>query len=97
LDGADRDIDIGLTVHELKDVRVYNTQGMQVDPRDLPRLLEKMVPVLVSSDGRGVDPLYLRHAKPGTLVLILPRVQPKPSRWVNQRVYFDRALGGVGP
>jgi hypothetical protein len=51
-------------------IRVYDTKGRPVDPKELPKLLGKPVPVLVSSDGNKVDFLYLRKVKQGTLVLV---------------------------
>src|SRR5262249_43261001 len=58
------------------DVKVYDTKGNKVDPKDLPKLLKNPVPVLVSTDGNKVHPYYLRNVKEGTLVLVLPKPQP---------------------
>ncbi len=63
------------------DVRAFDTAGKQVDVKKLARLLAKETPVLVSADGRPVDPFYLRVVKDGTLVLVLPpgRHPPAPA------------------
>jgi hypothetical protein len=54
----------------VKDVDVYNLQGRKLDPRDVK--LTAPTPVLVSADGRPVDPLYLRLARENTLVIVSP-------------------------
>ena len=58
------------------DVKVYDSRGRTVDPKDLPQLLKNPVPVLVSTDGKKVDPYYLKKVKKGTLVLVPPKAQP---------------------
>jgi RNA polymerase sigma factor (sigma-70 family) len=58
--------------YDLDDVRVQDAKGKEVDSSDLPRLLKGETLVLVSADGKPVDPLHLRLVKEGTLVLILP-------------------------
>jgi RNA polymerase sigma factor (sigma-70 family) len=55
-----------------KDVEVYGTDGKKIDAKKWHDLLKKETPVLVSSDGRKVDPLHLRLIKEGTLILVLP-------------------------
>src|SRR5262249_48830390 len=60
------------------DVKVYDSRGRTVDPKDLPKLLKNPVPVLVSTDGKKVDPYYLKKVKKGTLVLVPPKAQDKP-------------------
>jgi RNA polymerase sigma factor (sigma-70 family) len=66
-----------LTVdYPLKEVKVYDTRGNEVQPEKLSGLLKGEVYVLVSADGKPVDPLFLRLVKEGTLVFILPA----PSR-----------------
>jgi hypothetical protein len=66
----------------LSDVQAFDTTGKKIDPAQLPDLLSKETVVLVSTDGRPVDPFYLQIIKEGTLVLILP--VPKPP--ANERV-----------
>ncbi len=53
-------------------VRAFRTDGKPVPAADLPRLLRKEVTVLVSADGRKVDPFYLEVIRAGTPVLVLP-------------------------
>jgi hypothetical protein len=65
-------------------VRVFGTDGKRIDPKDLPNLLKKSTPVMVSADGNEIDPLYLRLVQPGTLVIVAPDLadfgrQPPPG------------------
>jgi hypothetical protein len=55
-----------------KDVQVYGSDGKKISLKDVPRLLKKATPVLVSADGKKVDPFYLRLAREGTLVVVSP-------------------------
>src|SRR5262249_52626074 len=54
-----------------KDVEVYGTDGKRLDPKRLPKT-RGPVPILVSSDGKQVDPFYLRLAREGTLIVVTP-------------------------
>lgn len=54
-------------------IQAYTTSGKRVAAKDLPNLLKKEQPVLISSDGEKVDPYYLEMIKEGTLVLVLRR------------------------
>jgi hypothetical protein len=65
--------------YKLDEVRVYDTKGGAVDPKDLPKLLRGETLVLVSPDGRPVDPLHLRLVKDGTLLFVVPMPTPVPS------------------
>jgi hypothetical protein len=57
-----------------KDVQVFTVEGKAVDSKEVEKLLAgKKVLVLASSDGRKVDPFYLRIIKEGTLVLVIPK------------------------
>jgi hypothetical protein len=57
---------------EGKDVKVFDIGGKPI-PKDVEKLLAKKTLVLVSTDGRKVDPFYLRIIKEGTLVLVLSK------------------------
>lgn len=66
----------------LKDVEVFGTDGKKVNRKEVARLLAKDRPVLVSADGRTVDPRYLKVVKEGTLILVLSQAkvtQPAPT------------------
>ncbi len=58
--------------YTLDEVKAYDTRGKVVQPKKLPELLKGETVVLVSADGKPVDPLYLRLVKDGTLVFVLP-------------------------
>ncbi len=59
-------------VYDLDNVKAYDTEGKRVERVKLTLLLQEETLVLVSADGRPVDPLHLRLVKEGTLVLVLP-------------------------
>src|SRR5687767_3269899 len=49
-------------------MQVYKADGKKVDPKDIKGLFKGQTPVLVSADGKPVDPFYLRLAKEDTLI-----------------------------
>jgi RNA polymerase sigma factor (sigma-70 family) len=53
-------------------VRAFSTDGERLGAKALARRLRQEVPVLVSTDGREVDPLHLQLIKDGTVILVLP-------------------------
>jgi RNA polymerase sigma factor (sigma-70 family) len=59
-------------------VDVFDTTGKKIDPKAVPELLKKEIPVLASADGKEVDPLHLRLVKEGTLILVLPASKLTP-------------------
>jgi len=58
-----------------KDTQVFGSDGKRIPPQDVPRYL-KAVPVLVSADGKPVDPFYLRLVREGTLIVVSPALVP---------------------
>jgi hypothetical protein len=67
-------IRVGLTD---KQVEVFDATGKRLVGADIPKFL-KPVPVLVSADGKPVDPLYLRLVRPDTLVVVTPHLVAQP-------------------
>ncbi len=53
-------------------VQVSTTDGKRVDVKNLR--LQGPTAVLVSANGRPVDPLYTRLAREGTLVVVTPNI-----------------------
>jgi hypothetical protein len=54
-----------------KDVEAFGTDAKKVDAKKLAELLDKKTVVLVSADGRPVDPFYLQIIKEGTVILVI--------------------------
>jgi hypothetical protein len=54
------------------DIQAATAGGKKVDAKELPKLLKKATAVLISADGKKVDPFYLKVLKEDTLVLVLP-------------------------
>ena len=54
-----------------KGVTVYGPDGKALDPKTLPHK-GGPVPVLLSADGKAVDPFYLALAQSGTLIIVAP-------------------------
>jgi RNA polymerase sigma factor (sigma-70 family) len=61
---------------DVDEADVYDLDGKRVEPRVLTAALTRETPVLVSTDGRKVDPYHLQLIKKGTLIL----VPPPPAR-----------------
>jgi hypothetical protein len=72
------------TGYAVEQVKAYDTRGRVVEHKTLPGLLKGETVVLVSADGKRVDPFYLRLVKEGTLVFVLPvSSPPRPPRPVT--------------
>jgi len=52
--------------------RGFDARGKEVDAKRLADLLKKPTVVLLSGDGKPVDPFYLRTMKEGTLTIVIP-------------------------
>lgn len=61
-----------VNVFEFRRVRVHNTKGHAVDKKELRKWLKEERLVLVSANGRSVDPQVLRLFKEDTLIFVLP-------------------------
>jgi len=72
-------------------VEVVGTDGKRIDPTDLPKLLRQPTPVLVSADGKKVDPFYLKIAREGTLIVVSAQLAAPPP------VFFPMPLQPVPP
>jgi hypothetical protein len=56
------------------DVKVFTANGKALDSKEVQNLLrDRKTLVLASTDGRKVDPFYLRIVKEGTLVLVISK------------------------
>jgi len=71
------------------EIQVYSVDGKKIDPSDLPKLLSKRSPVLVSADGKKVDQFYLKLAREGTVVVVSRRLMHMP--------FLGTAPGGIAP
>jgi hypothetical protein len=58
-------------------VRGHDLRGKALTEKELARLLGKEIVVMVSADGKPVDPLHLRVLRGGTPVLV-PPMPPAP-------------------
>jgi hypothetical protein len=59
--------------------QAFDLAGKRLEARTLPGLLKGWTDVLVSADGKMVDPFYLRVIREGTPVLIVPGFAPEPT------------------
>jgi hypothetical protein len=62
---------------DVKEVKVYDTAGKEIDAKALPRLLSKETLAVYSYDPK-LDPLHLRTIKDGTLIFVY--LPPKPGK-----------------
>jgi hypothetical protein len=60
-------------------VRIVTAGGKRIEPRNLDAVLKRMTPVLVSSDGKDVDPFYLRLLRADALIVIAPELATQPG------------------
>jgi hypothetical protein len=63
---------------DIAKVEAYEAYGEAVDAKRMMEWLARERPVLVSADGRKVDPFHMQVIKRGTLVLVLPKPAPPP-------------------
>ena len=64
--------------HDLNDVKAFLSDGKPIEVNKLRHLLQKETAVLVSRDGKPVDPFYLQVIKEGTVILVVPPVLAPP-------------------
>jgi hypothetical protein len=63
------------TSYDLSGVKAFDAAGKEIDAEMLGERLKKDAPVVVSSDGRAVDPRYLQLFKSDTVVLIVAGIR----------------------
>ena len=68
---------VGLT--ELKDLKVYTAYGREVSMQEAIKKLENKLKVVVSSDGKKVDPTYLSQLQDNELILVSPELVKSKS------------------
>jgi hypothetical protein len=66
-------------IEDVKVFRVFGGEGKLVEKTKLSPLLKEETLVLVSANGRPVDPLHLRLVKEGTLIFVLPVPTAPPA------------------
>jgi hypothetical protein len=58
--------------HSLDKATIAQVGGGKVDRKELAKLLEKPTLVVMSADGKPVDPAYLKVLRKNTLVIVVP-------------------------
>jgi uncharacterized membrane protein len=61
-------------IMKLPKVRYYDTAGKEIAAARAAKLLSRPTVVLMSADGKPLDPYYLRTVKEGTLIVVRPMV-----------------------
>ena len=56
-------------------VRAYGKDGKEIDPQQLPELLQVSRHVLLSRDGLPVHPSHLREVSAEALILVIPALK----------------------
>jgi hypothetical protein len=69
-----------IEIHPAADVEAFGMDGRRIPLKNLANLLRDERPVLLSANGRKVDPFYLQLIKEGTVILVLPPLKPPPLR-----------------
>jgi hypothetical protein len=57
-----------------KDVQVFGADGKRIAAEDVPKMIPRAGPILVSSDGKPIDPFYLRLLREGAVSVASPRL-----------------------
>jgi hypothetical protein len=70
---------------DLNATPVYALDGKRLDVKELPERFRKETPVLVSQDGKMVDPFHLQLIKEGTLIVAPPPPSPPAPPAVSDR------------
>jgi hypothetical protein len=63
---------------KVRGLEAYDTAGKLIPAERLPELLARDTLVLISADGKKLDPACLRVIKEGTLILVLPPPMVNP-------------------
>jgi hypothetical protein len=66
----------GMQRWDAADVRAFGVDGKRLDAETLAGRLREETAILVSADGKDVDPFHLQLTKEGTVILVLPIVTP---------------------
>jgi hypothetical protein len=53
---------------------VFDGQGKRIEPKDVRKRIRAMTAVLVSTDGKPVDPFFLRLVRADAVVLVAPEL-----------------------
>ncbi len=61
---------------DLKDVKVYTTEGKEVDLKDAVKKLGDTTMAVASANGQKVDPAFLKLFKDDVLILVSPDLAP---------------------
>jgi hypothetical protein len=92
-----RTVFVPVTEHVvLNNVQVFDGTGKRLDPGQVRRLIKGETPVLMSSDGKAIDPFYLRALREDTLIIVVPpgvEVPPLPQREPFDPAHFNRPRG----
>jgi hypothetical protein len=59
---------------DLGKARIFDATGKALEPKEAGKRIKGATAVLVSADGKPVDPFYLRLARPETLVVVSPEL-----------------------
>ncbi len=86
---------------EVKDLTVTTADGKAVDTKDALKRLAEGGQVVVTSNGKPVDPKFLKVLRDDTLVLVSPELVVGPAGgmgWGHGGVIvIDQAMPGVAP
>jgi hypothetical protein len=68
-----RTVMVYVTEHVVLDnVQILDGTGKRLDPGQARRLIKGETPVLMSADGKAIDPFYLRALREDTVILVAP-------------------------
>jgi hypothetical protein len=65
---------------------VFGLDGKRLTAEEIKKRITRSGPILVSSDGKPVDPFYLRLAREGSVVVVSPKLAAPGTQDVPQRI-----------
>lgn len=68
---------VSVELADLKDIKVYSADGKEVPVKDAVKKVNDGGVVVVSADGKKVDPIYLKLLKEDVLVFVSPELVPQ--------------------
>ncbi len=81
---------------ELKDLKVYSTDGKEVDIKDAAKKLAETSMAIASVNGQKVDSAFLKLFKDDVLILVSPDLAPNGQGGYGGNL-FPPAMPGGGP
>ena len=88
---------IRVELAELKGLKVYSTDGKEVDIKDAAKKLGETAMAIASVNGQKVDPTFLKLFKDDVLILVSADLAPNAQGGFGGGMTFPSVMPGGGP